>query len=293
MTVPARPTPAPRRGAPPRPSAPSRLRYTITQLAVLVLVIVCIVLVEAKWDRLLEVPALSVNYGGLMIEGVVQNPFSEPYSRYWSDAIGLMFESLQIAWIGTVFGAIFSFPVGFLAASNVAPRGVVIVTRQILNIIRAVPELVLAIAIMLPIFGLGPLAGALAIGVGSIGTLGKLTSEAIEAVPTGPGEATRSTGASTLQTLRWAVTPQILPEVIAFWLYRFEINIRASAILGILGAGGVGSLLAQVFERRDWERIGITLTVIIVVTVIVDQISGSVRHRVISGVPVPIAKAIV
>ncbi|MFL0712658.1 MAG: PhnE/PtxC family ABC transporter permease [Microcella pacifica] len=112
-------------------------------------------------------------------------------------------------------------------------------------------------------------------------------------MPTGPGEATRSTGAGTLQTLRWAVTPQILPEVIAFWLYRFEINIRASAILGILGAGGVGSLLAQVFERRDWERIGITLTVIIVVTVIVDQISGAVRHRVISGVPVAGAKALV
>jgi len=260
---------------------------------VLVLIIVCIVLVEAKWDRLLEAPALSLNYGGLMIEGLLQNPFSEPYSRYWTDAIGLMLESLQIAWIGTVIGAIFSFPIGFLAASNIAPRGVVIVTRQILNIIRAVPELVLAIAIMLPIFGLGPLAGALAIGVGSIGTLGKLTSEAIEAVPTGPGEATRSSGAQTLQTLRWAITPQILPEVIAFWLYRFEINIRASAILGILGAGGVGSLLAQVFERRDWERIGITLTVIVVVTVIVDQISGAVRHRVISGVPVPIGKAIV
>lgn len=291
MSSPART--APRRGAAPRPSAPSRLRYTLTQLGVLVLVLVCIVLVEAKWDRLLEIPGLSVTYGGLMVEGLVQNPFSEPYSRYWSDAIGLMFESLQIAWIGTIIGAIFSFPLGFLAASNVSPRGVVIVTRQILNIIRAVPELVLAIAIMLPIFGLGPLAGALAIGVGSIGTLGKLTSEAIEAVPTGPGEASTASGARTLQTLRWAVTPQILPEVIAFWLYRFEINIRASAILGILGAGGVGSLLAQVFERRDWERIGITLTVIIVVTVIVDQISGAVRHRVISGVPVADAKALV
>lgn len=274
-----------RRGAPPRPTAPSRLRYTLTQLGVLALLIICIVVVEARWERLLEIPALSVNYGGLMLQGLLQNPFSEPYSQYWSDAIGLMFESLQIAWIGTIIGAIFSFPIGFLAASNVAPRGVVIVTRQILNVIRAIPELVLAIAIMLPIFGLGPLAGALAIGVGSIGTLGKLTSEAIEAVPTGPGEATRSTGAKTLQTLRWAVTPQILPEVIAFWLYRFEINIRASAILGILGAGGVGSLLAQVFERRDWERIGITLAVIIVVTIIVDQISGAVRHRVISGAP--------
>lgn len=293
MSAPTTPSARPRRGAPPRPSAPSRLRYTLTQLGVLVLVIVCLVLVDANWARLLEAPALSLNYGGLMVQGVVQNPFSEPYSQYWNDAILLMFESLQIAWIGTVIGAIFSFPIGFLAASNVSPRGVVIVTRQILNIIRAVPELVFAIAIMLPIFGLGPLAGALAIGVGSIGTLGKLTSEAIEAVPTGPGEATRSAGASTLQTLRWAVTPQILPEVIAFWLYRFEINIRASAILGILGAGGVGSLLAQVFERRDWERIGITLTVIIVVTVIVDQISGAVRHRVISGVPIASAKALV
>ncbi|MBR21614.1 MAG: phosphonate ABC transporter, permease protein PhnE [Microcella pacifica] len=293
MSAPISPAARARRGAPPRPSAPSRLRYTLTQLGVLALVIVCLVLVDANWARLLEAPALSLNYGGLVVQGVVQNPFSEPYSQYWTDAILLMFESLQIAWIGTVIGAIFSFPIGFLAASNVSPRGVVIVTRQILNIIRAVPELVFAIAIMLPIFGLGPLAGALAIGVGSIGTLGKLTSEAIEAVPTGPGEATRSTGAGTLQTLRWAVTPQILPEVIAFWLYRFEINIRASAILGILGAGGVGSLLAQVFERRDWERIGITLTVIIVVTVIVDQISGAVRHRVISGVPVAGAKALV
>ncbi|QOD94739.1 phosphonate ABC transporter, permease protein PhnE [Chryseoglobus sp. 28M-23] len=293
MSAPTTPSDRPRRGAPPRPSAPSRLRYTLTQLGVLVLVIVCLVLVDANWARLLEAPALSLNYGGLMVQGVVQNPFSEPYSQYWNDAILLMFESLQIAWIGTVIGATFSFPIGFLAASNVSPRGVVIVTRQMLNIIRAVPELVFAIAIMLPIFGLGPLAGALAIGVGSIGTLGKLTSEAIEAVPTGPGEATMSAGASTLQTLRWAVTPQILPEVIAFWLYRFEINIRASAILGILGAGGVGSLLAQVFERRDWERIGITLTVIIVVTVIVDQISGAVRHRVISGVPIASAKALV
>jgi phosphonate transport system permease protein len=257
-----------------------------------VLVVVCLVLVDANWARLLEAPALSLNYGGLMIQGVIQNPLSEPYSAYWGDAISLMVESLQIAWIGTVIGAIFSFPLGFLAASNVAPRGLVIVTRQILNVIRAIPELVLAIAIMLPIFGLGPLAGALAIGVGSIGTLGKLTSEAIEAVPVGPGEATRSSGAGRLQTLRWAVTPQILPEVIAFWLYRFEINIRASAILGILGAGGVGSLLAQVFERRDWERIGITLTVIIVVTVIVDHISGAVRHRVISGAPVPIARTV-
>lgn len=277
--------PTPRRGAPPRPSAPSRTRYTLIQLGLLAIVLIAVAAANARWERLAEIPAQSLVYGELMVQGLLQNPFSDPYARYWSDALSLMFESLQIAWIGTVIGALLSFPLSFLAASTVAPRWIVFPTRQFLNIVRAIPELVFAIAIMLPIFGLGPLAGALAIGVGSIGTLGKLTSEAIEAVPPGPSEALRAAGASTLQRLRFAVTPQILPEVIAFWLYRFEINIRASAILGILGAGGVGSLLAQVFERRDWERVGITLAVIIIVTIIVDQISGAVRHRVISGAP--------
>jgi phosphonate transport system permease protein len=255
------------------------------QLGLLALIVIAVTVANARWERLAEIPAQSLVYGELMLRGVLQNPFSEPYATYWSDALRLMFESLQIAWIGTVIGALLSFPLAFLAASTVAPRWIVFPTRQCLNIVRAIPELVFAIAIMLPIFGLGPLAGALAIGVGSIGTLGKLTSEAIESVPPGPSEALRAAGASTLQRLRFAVTPQILPEVIAFWLYRFEINIRASAILGILGAGGVGSLLAQVFERRDWERVGITLAVIIIVTIIVDQISGAVRHRVIEGAP--------
>jgi phosphonate transport system permease protein len=284
---------AQRRSAPPRPSAPSRLRYTLTQLGVLAIILICIVVIDARWERLLDLPGLSITYGQLMIGGVFQNPFVEPNLTYWGDALRLMVESLQIAWVGTVIGAVLSFPIAFIAASTVAPRWAVFLTRQVLNILRAIPELVLAIAIMLPIFGLGPLAGALAIGVGSVGTLGKLTAEAIESVPRGPGEALTAAGASTLQKLRWAVVPQILPEVIAFWLYRFEINIRASAILGVLGAGGIGSLLAQVFERRDWDRIGITLVVIIVVTIIVDQISAAVRHRVISGAPALSAKALV
>jgi phosphonate transport system permease protein len=79
------------------------------------------------------------------------------------------------------------------------------------------------------------------------------------------------------------VVPQVLPEVVAFWLYRFEINIRASAVLGVLGAGGIGSLLAQLFERRLWDRIGLTLVVVVVATVLVDQASAAIRRRVIAG----------
>ncbi|GAA2539540.1 phosphonate ABC transporter, permease protein PhnE [Pseudonocardia hydrocarbonoxydans] len=265
---------------PPRPSR--RLRHAGWTLGTLLL-LGAIVLVDARWGRLLEAPAALWDYGGLMADGVLRNPFDGEFPEYWAVSFELMVESLQMAWIGTVIGALLSFPLGFAAASNIAPPAVVLGVRQVLNLIRAVPELIFAIALMLPVFGLGPLAGALAIGVGSVGTLGKLTSEAIESIDPGPVEAARSTGARPVAVLRWGVVPQVLPEVVAFWLYRFEINIRASAVLGVLGAGGIGSLLAQLFERRLWDRIGITIVVIVVVTVLVDQLSAAIRHRIISG----------
>ena len=268
-----------------RPTAPSRLPGRLGWLLGTGVLLGAIVLVDARWGRLLEAPGALWGYGGLMAGGVARNPFDGPYPEYWAVSFELMVESLQMAWIGTVIGALLSFPLGFLAAANVSPPAVVFGVRQVLNLIRAVPELIFAIALMLPIFGLGPLAGALAIGVGSVGTLGKLTSEAIEGIDPGPVEAARSSGARPVQVLRWGVVPQVLPEVVAFWLYRFEINIRASAVLGVLGAGGIGSLLAQLFERRIWDRIGITIVVIVVVTVLIDQISAAVRQRIISGDP--------
>lgn len=266
-----------------RPDPPSKLPKTLGLLATLALVLLAVWVADAPWLRVLDVPAKMQQYGALMAEGIFQNPLEEPYDEFWAKSFTLMVESLQIAWVGTVIGALFSFPIAFLAASNMAPAPVTFAARQLLNSIRAVPEIILAIAVMLPIFGLGPLAGALALGVHSIGTLGKLTSEAIEGVPAGPVEAVRSSGASQLQTLRWAVVPQVLPEAVAFWLYRFEVNIRASAVLGVLGAGGIGSLLSQLFRHREWERIGIALLVVIVVTIAVDQVSAAVRRRIIHG----------
>lgn len=266
-----------------RPTPPSKGKYVAIELAALVIVVACVVAVGARWERILDIPGALGTYMPLMASGVVQNPLEQPVTEYWTTSFDFMMQSLAMAWIGTIIGAMFSLPLGFLAASNVAPAPVVFVCRQILNAIRAVPDVILAIVIMVPIFGLGPLAGTLAIGIGSIGTLGKLTSEAIEGIDRGPVEALRASGANSLQVLRWGVWPQVAPEIVAFWLYRFEVNIRASAILGVVGAGGIGSLLSRVFDMRDWERIGIALVVIIVVTIIVDQISGAIRHRIISG----------
>jgi phosphonate transport system permease protein len=275
------PAPGPRAGV--RPEPPSKTRKTVGLLAGTGIVVACVMLVDANWDRLPQMPGALADYAGLMSRGVVQNPMVEPWSAYWLTAIDLMLESLYMAWVGTLLGAVISFPLAFLAAENISPKPVVFVTRQVLNAIRAIPELIFAIAIMLPIFGLGPLAGAMALGVGSVGTLGKLTSEVIEGIDPGPVEAATASGARKLQILRWSVVPQALPETVAFWLYRFEINIRAGAVLGVLGAGGIGSILSQLFTSRLWDRIGITLLVVILVTIVIDQISARVRTRIIQG----------
>jgi phosphonate transport system permease protein len=210
-----------------------------------------------------------------------------------------MIESLQIAWIGTLLGAAVSLPIGLLAAKNVGGRFSTTVARQVLNLLRSLPELVLAI-LFVSIIGLGPLAGALAIGLGSIGTLGKLTAEVVEGIDRGPIEAAEAVGASRVQVLRWGVLPQAMPEIIAFWLYRFEINVRASAILGLVGAGGIGGMLANYLSYRRYGSAGMAILIVIAVTIAIDAVSSRIRRRIIAGPqgsrtgpdPVPAADAL-
>ncbi len=118
-----------------------------------------------------------------------------------------------------------------------------------------------------------------------VGTLGKLTAEAIEGIDPGPMEAARAAGARSLQVQRWGVLPQVLPELVAFWLYRFEINIRAAAVLGVVGAGGIGFVLQQTITFGRFPQAGTTILVVVVVTLLVDWLSGSVRRRIIEGGP--------
>ena len=206
-----------------------------------------------------------------------------PDWSYLGTSIGAMIESLEMAWIGTVIGAVISLPLGFFGAKNVSSGLVANVMRQILNGIRAFPELVLAVVIFIPIAGLGPVAGALAIGLHSVGTLGKLTAEVIEGIDSGPVEAARATGAGPMQVQRWGVLPQVLPEIVAFWLYRFEINIRASAVLGVVGAGGIGFLVQQTIAFHRYTLTGTAVLVVVVVTIAVDTASGFLRRRIIEG----------
>lgn len=268
-----------------RPEPPSHARRNATLALVAILVVWAAWAVDIEARRILDLPA------GLW--RVVHRMFFDvgPDLSYAPVALEHMIISIQMAWVGTIIGATFSLPIGFLAAKNISGGVVSTALRQLLNGIRAFPELVLAVAIMIPIAGLGPVAGALAIGFGSIGTLGKLTAEVVEGIDTGPVEAARAAGGRGLQVRRWAVLPQVLPEIIAFWLYRFEINIRAAAILGVVGAGGIGFILEQTIRFTRFPQAGMAIIVVIVATIIVDTMSGTVRRRIIEGADKSVAHA--
>lgn len=229
---------------------------------------------DIKWSRLLEAPADSWRIAQLM--------FSNMEAGKIGDLLGQMGDSVAIAWLGTLLAAVVAVPMAFLAAENLAPRPVVWAVRLVFNLLRAVPEVILAIALV-PIFGLTEKAGVLAIAIGSVGTLGKLCSEVLESIDPGPVESVDAVGASGLERLRWGVLPQSMPEIASFVLYRFEINIRASAVLGVIGAGGIGQALSESVRFKQWGTAGLALIIVVIVTMVIDTISGSIRRRLVSG----------
>jgi len=197
-------------------------------------------------------------------------------------AVGKIFESLYVAWIGTMIGAIISFPLSFLGANNVAPVALRVPIRLLFNAIRAVPELIVAM-LLITVVGLGPWAGALAIGLHSVGTLGKLSTEVIETSDEGPLEAISAAGGNWVEKMRWGMVPQVLPTVVGYWLFRFEINVRASAVLGLIGAGGIGGELVSQLNFRNFPEVGAVLLMVITMVLVIDTISGFARRRIIAG----------
>lgn len=261
----------------PRPAKPPQTVRRAGLLLGVLLLVSAFVLVELRWSALLELPAgIGLVFYRMFLE-------AGPEWSYLPTALQLMIESIQIAWIGTIIGAVFSLPLAFLGARNITSGLVSGIVRQVLNLIRAIPEILVAVIIFIPMVGLGAYAGALAIGIHSVGTLGKLSAEAIEGIDPGPVEAASATGASGIAIGRWGVLPQVMPEIVAFWLYRFEINVRASAVLGVLGAGGIGEALVQSLRFARYDRAGMCVIVIIVVTILIDYASGTIRRRIIEG----------
>jgi phosphonate transport system permease protein len=262
---------------PPRPLDRFRLGFSLLAAAIVVWSVVSI---DVKWGRLLEAPGDLYTLSRVL--------FGNLDGSALADLLAAMVESISIAWLGTLIATVFAAPLAFVAAENLVGRWAASAVRQVLNLLRAIPDVILALA-FIPLLGLTPMAGVMAIGLGSIGTLGKLFYEIIEAIQPGPLEAADAVGANRIQRLRWGVLPQVLPELASFVLYRFEVNIRASAVLGLVGAGGIGSDLAQALRFKDYPTAGLGLIIVVVGTVAVDVVSGAIRRRIVAGRPMDTA----
>ncbi len=197
--------------------------------------------------------------------------------------ISLMMETIFMGMMATIFGIIISIPVSFLAARNLMAGSwvtmtIYFLTRTILNIIRSIEPMIWALIAVVWV-GLGPFAGILALTIHSIAALGKLYSEAIENIDPGPIEAIQATGATKLQTIAYAVVPQMIPPFVSFTIYRWDINVRMSTIIGMVGGGGIGFLLVQYIRLLDYQSAGIAVWFIAVTVAILDYVSAEIRNR--------------
>jgi len=192
-----------------------------------------------------------------------------------------MLETVFMAVIGTVIGGILAFPMAFFAANNLlGNRLLAFPGKTVLVAIRTFPEILFAI-IFVAAMGPGPIAGILAMGINSIGFLGKVFSDVVEGIESGPSEAIRAAGGNQLHVFIFSVLPQVVPEFASYLLYRFEINLRAASVLGLVGAGGIGAPLIQRLQFRRWDEISMIMMVIVVVIIVVDTLSSSVRRRLV------------
>jgi len=256
------------------PSRPRRLGVRAAQLLVGAVVLASALHLDIGWSDLAQLPADLRHYLGLM--------FAHPD---WSRLPGAFYQtwvSVSMAWVGALLGVVLSTLLGIPAAAGVGPLWVRLPLRGVFAVLRAVPEVIIAI-IILTVTGLTPFTGALALAIGGIGTHGKWTYETIEAVPPGTAEAVRAAGGNLLEVARWGLWTQASPELMSLALYRFEINVRTSAILGLIGVGGVGDLLTGYTQYRQWDAVGVLIVVIVVVTMVIDGISGAIRRRIMRG----------
>lgn len=196
-----------------------------------------------------------------------------------------IYETIALALMATTLGTLFAIPISFLAArnlmsSNAITLGVYVVVRTLLNIVRSIESLIIAIVFVV-IVGLGPFAGMLALALHTIAALAKLYSEVIEGIDPGPIEAIRATGATWLQVVRYGVVPQIVPPFTAFTIYRWDINVRASTIIGFVGGGGIGFFLVQWINLGDFRAVSASFIAILVVVMAMDFFSARIRERLI------------
>ncbi|MBJ6361273.1 phosphonate ABC transporter, permease protein PhnE [Paenibacillus sp. GCM10012307] len=253
-----------------RPQAPGRLKHYMTVVLVLLLLWGSAVQTESTLSELIE--------GLPNVLDLIRQMFPPKWSyvRHITDA---MLDTIRMALLGTTIGAIAALPVAVLSASNLTrTRWIYMPVRFLLNLVRTIPDLLMA-AIFVAIFGLGPLPGIFALAVFSFGLIAKLTYEALETIDRGPLEAMTAVGANYLQLIAYSVIPQIQAHFASYVLYTFEINVRAAAILGLVGAGGIGLYYEVTLGYLEYNKTSVIILFTLAIVLIIDYLSSKLREK--------------
>ncbi len=240
-------------------------------IAVALYLVVAASSIDVNWTRVAE----GIARGGSFFIAFT-NPDFTTHSR---DIFSGLYESLTMSFAATFIGVLISIPVGLGAARNIAIKPVYYFCRTIITVARSLQEIILAI-IFVAMFGFGPFAGLVTLSFATVGFFAKLLAEDIEAMDPVQAEGIKATGASWLQWINYGVQPQVMPRVIGLSLYRLDINFRESAVIGIVGGGGIGATLNTAFDRYEFDTAAAILIIIILIVMVAEYSSGFVRQAV-------------
>lgn len=252
------------------PKAPLRYKAWLTVALVLLLLWASAKKIDASFGEL---------YHGLPNMLDLLKEMFPPNWHYFDNIVDAMKETVRMAIAGTTFGAIAAIPVALLSASNIARSPYVrYPVRVVLNLVRSVPDLLLA-ALFVAIFGIGPLPGIMALSVFSFGLIAKLTYESLEVIDPGPLEAMTAVGANKIQRVVFGAVPQVLPAFVSYVLYTFEINVRAAAVLGLVGAGGIGLFYEKTLGFLEYDKTNMIILFTLAIVLVIDFASAKLRER--------------
>jgi phosphonate transport system permease protein len=257
------------------PIVPKRTKILMTQI---MLVVIGFYIFSAYFTK--AYPGKIIEGMPIVIDFIVLDLYP-PNWGYIEKVMGSLIETWNIALLSATLSTIFALPLSFLAASNInTNKGFYRVVRFILNILRTIPELILAV-VLVAFIGIGALAGVAALFIFSLGILAKLISETIEAIDPNPLEAIRATGGNVIQVIWYGVLPQVLPHYTSYALYVLEINVRASVVLGFVGAGGIGLILKHQLALFNFGNVSTIVIMTFIAVTLIDFISNRVRERLV------------
>ncbi|SFA94131.1 phosphonate transport system permease protein [Lentibacillus halodurans] len=253
-----------------RPAPPSKMKPLFT------IVIVCLMVLGSGLQiqfSFAELTSGLPNMRDLLVQLV------PPNWAYFAEITSSIMETIRMAVVGTTFGGAIAFPLSMLAARNVFHKSwVTVPARFVLNLIRTLPELLLA-ALFVAIFGIGPIPGVFALMLFSLGVISKLFYESVESIDPGPMETMTAVGANKIKWLMFGVVPQVMSAFMSFFLYAFEINIRAAAVLGLVGAGGIGLYYEQTLGFFEYGKVSSIIIYTLIVVLFIEYLSTRIREK--------------